>query len=212
MSYRVFDLLADKYDEWYRRNRVIAENELKLIRSMGIERPCLEVGVGTGFFASALSVDVGIDPSIGMLRIARSRDLEVVQSFGEYLPFRRSCFRTILLIATLCFLDKPYEAILECTRVLAHGGKAISCIVPRDSSWGRYYQELGRRGHPFYSQARFLTVDEMNELFRSAGLELLGMWGTLSFTPWEEPRLEEPIPWSKGVDLGFICASYAKIY
>ncbi len=210
MSFKIFDLYAERYDDWFRRNRIVVENELKLLRRIGIDKPCLELGVGTGFFASLLGVDVGLDPSINVLRIARGRGIDVVQGFGELLPFKSSCFKTVLLIVTLCFLENPEAVATESIRVLVRGGKLVSCIVPGDSSWGKYYRKLGAEGHAFYSRARFFTVEEMNKLFEGVGLEILGAWGTLSFPPWETPRAEEPVEWVKGLDLGFVCVEYLK--
>jgi len=74
----VFDSLASKYDSWYARHPVTAENEVIAARkALSGARPCLEVGVGTGFFAVRLGCDFGVDPSIGMLRVARARGVEV---------------------------------------------------------------------------------------------------------------------------------------
>ena len=92
----VFDRFWRRYDEWYQRNRVIAELELSVVKQLIKRKPVLEVGVGTGFFASKLGFEYGIDPSINMLRVARGRGIEVVQGVGEYLPFRDNSFKTML--------------------------------------------------------------------------------------------------------------------
>ncbi len=204
----LFERHAERYDSWYMRNRIIAENEARLVQLFKPRKPSVEVGAGTGFFASRLAVDVAVEPALNMLRRAHERGLEAVQALGENLPLRSSSMATVYLIVTLCFLENPDPVIAEIARVLRRDGSLVSCIVPRDSSWGRYYVELGRKGHLFYSRARFYTVGEMDSLYSRYGLTRTRTLGTLSFKPWEEPRLEEPKPWTPSSDLGFVCAEY----
>jgi hypothetical protein len=42
--------------------------------------------------------------------------------------------------------------------------RVVTCIVPRDSPWGRRYRETAARSHPFYAKARFYTVREVVEM------------------------------------------------
>ncbi|ALL01328.1 putative methyltransferase [Pyrodictium delaneyi] len=168
---------------------------------MGLRGRGLEVGVGTGWFASRLSVEYGVDPSPGMLRVARSRGVEAVLGVGENLPFRSNVFDYVLLIVTLCFVDEPAAVLQEAARVAKPGGAVAACIVPRDSMWGRYYMEQ-RRNNPFYAVARFYTVREIEAIMREAGLIVEAYSSVLRFPPWAEPRVEEPEPTPKG---GFVC-------
>ena len=207
-SFMIFERLADRYDSWYERNRIIAENEVRLVLSMGVESPSVEIGAGTGYFASRIGVDVAVEPALAMIARARHRVLIPVQALGEMLPLRSNSMATAYLIVTLCFLDNPDPVVAETARVLRPGGRLVSCIVPRDSSWGKYYIELAARGHPFYSRARFYTIDEMDSLFSRYGFRRVRARGILSFKPWEEPKPEEPVEWRHGMDLGFICAEY----
>ena len=59
-------------------------------------------------------------------------------------------------------------------------------IVPADSPWGRFYQQKGNQGHPFYSVARFYTCPQANTLAASGGFKLLKVASTLSADPGEE--------------------------
>ena len=52
----------------------------------------LEVGVGSGRFASSLGISAGVDPSSGMLTIASRRDIRTVRGMGEDLPYRDATF------------------------------------------------------------------------------------------------------------------------
>jgi len=208
LSYEVFDSYASRYDDWYFRNRIIAENEVKLLKSFGTTTNSIEIGVGTGFFASSLDIEYGIDPSINMLKIAKSRGVEVIRAFGEYLPFRNECFSRVYLIITLCFVDNPRDVLREIYRVLKSDGDVIICIVPRNSSWGQYYIEKAKRGHPIYSQAHFYTIDEILQIASEIGMGLIEIRATLSFEPKDELRYEEPHKY-RGYE-GFVCLRLIK--
>jgi ubiquinone/menaquinone biosynthesis C-methylase UbiE len=161
------------YDAWYDRHRELYYSELKAVElaSRGVPRPWLEIGVGTGRFAAPLRVDVGVDPSDAMLKVAASRGVRVVKARGEELPFQDSSFGGVFMIVTLCFLDDPVKALREVRRVLAPRGRLVLGFVPADSAWGRHYAELGRGGHKFYKYARFYTVGEVEGLLEAAGFE-----------------------------------------
>ncbi len=205
MVHEVFDVYYERYDLWYAKNRVTALNELKLVSSIvrSTPRPCVEVGVGTGWFASRVGCDYGVDPSLPMLRIAQRRGVNVVGGRGEALPLRSGVFGTVLIVVTICFVDDPLSVLVESRRVLRKGGRLVSCIVPAESEWGRHYAALGREGHPFYSVARFLTMEELNDMLVKAGFQVLRARGILTYGPLDEPRPEEPRDYS-GRE-GFVC-------
>jgi len=201
----VFDELWARYDEWFERNRVVAESEARLVEGLVSRRPVVEIGVGTGWFAARVSAEAGVDPSMAMLRVARRRlpGSLLVRGVGERLPFRGASFGTALIVVTLCFVDDPQAVLAEARRVLVEGGEVVACIVPAESPWGRLYMELGRRGHPFYSRARFLTVEEALAAAETAGFKVEGVYGTLRSPPGEAVNVEEPGPYEPG--MGFAC-------
>ncbi len=189
----LFDDRAAEYDSWYRRHRLTAENEVMLVRYMlqGLPGPCLEVGVGSGFFASAVGCGYGVDPSIEMLRIARSRGLEVALARGEKLPIRSSSVGVVLIVVSICFMDDPVEALREAYRVLMPGGRLVTCIVPAESPLGRYYMRLGRSGHPYYSRARFIESSWLARVATGIGFKLETVKATITYMPWEGERRED---------------------
>ncbi len=175
----------------------------------GAPRPIIEVGIGTGYFASKVEAEAGLDPSMNMLSIARMRGVELlVRGVGEAMPFRDEVFGTILIVVTLCFVDNPAEVLKESFRILRRGGVLVSCIIPRDSPWGEHYAKLGREGHPFYSKARFLTLKEHEELLRTSGFKILKSMGVLSYSPQGKSSYEEPSYNVKGK--GFVCVKAIK--
>jgi ubiquinone/menaquinone biosynthesis C-methylase UbiE len=172
----LFDPIADDYDRWYdtpEGNTIFLE-ELNCLR-----RACreytgrwLEVGVGTGRFASALGVSEGIDPSPAMLEIAAGRGIKTLRGSVESLPYPDMSFDGLLMVLVLCFLENPEQALGECRRVLRPDGRLLLGTIPAESPWGKLYIKQGREGHPAYSRARFYAVGETLRLFETAGFEL----------------------------------------
>ncbi|MEB3851446.1 MAG: class I SAM-dependent methyltransferase [Desulfurococcales archaeon] len=201
----LFDRLARRYEGWHLRHRVTAENEERLVREAmrGAPRPCLEVGVGTGFFAAAAGCEAGVDPSLGMLSMAAGRVPLRVQGRGEALPFASGSLGSVLVSVTLCFADDPQMLLAEASRALRPGGRLVACIVPRDTPWGRLYRSRGRLGHPLYRAARFYTLREVRSMAEAAGLKAASALATLTYPPWGRPRPEKPRPPRGGE--GFAC-------
>ncbi len=171
-----FERLADRYDAWFEseQGQRIFQVEADCIRGLlvGAPRPWLEVGVGTGRFAAALSIDEGVDPSPAVLRYASQRGIRTRLGRAEQLPYESNRFGVTLLVVTICFLDDPARAFGECRRVLREDGHAIVGLVPKDSLWGEAYARKGAEGHPFYSVAKFYTVRQVIKLAEQAGFYL----------------------------------------
>lgn len=199
----LFEEKWSRYDNWYEEHRAIYETELLTVREAlrGIDAwRSVEVGVGTGRFAAPLGIGLGIDPSINMLRVARSRGVESVAGIAEALPLRSNSLEAALLIVTICFVDDPREAVREAARVARY---VIPCIVPRESSWGRFY-EARRDRSPFYRHARFYTVREIVDMGEEAGLRLEGCASSL-YTPPPGPREPEKPRRVCDEEAGFVC-------
>jgi ubiquinone/menaquinone biosynthesis C-methylase UbiE len=204
----IFDILTEKYDAWYdsEEGRPLYESELKCLRPL-VESslpPILEIGVGTGRFAMHFSDVTGIDPSLNSLKMAGKRGVKTVHGYGENLPFGDETFGCILIIVTLCFVEKPLEVLREAKRVLRKDGSIIIGLVPKDSPWGNFYEEKKRAGHPFYSNARFYTLKDVEDMLHVAGLKISRIRSTLLQRPDEPRRIEEPVEgYVNGA--GFLC-------
>jgi len=199
----IFDLYAEKYDRWYEDHRLLYLSELEVVRYLGC-RDGLEIGVGSGRFASEIGLRAGIDPSYKMLRYVKG-DIDLVLGVGEALPFRSRSYPCSLIVVTLCFAENPLELLREAARV---SSRVVVCIVPKNSPWGKTYIELGRRGHIFYSHARFYTVKEVVEMIEAVGLKLTNIVATLSRGPDKDESFEKPIKIDDVQDAenyGFVC-------
>jgi len=192
-----FEAQADRYDSWYDgKGRLPFEIELAALRPLlaGLPEPWLEVGVGTGRFAQALGIPLGVDPSPALLEKARRRGVEVLYGEGEELVFRAACFGTVFLLTTWEFLNDPPKVLRECRRVLKPGGRLVNAILERDGRWGASYVERRRQGHPLFSRAHFDRYEDVRRLTEQAGFELLDTLSTLFQGPGETVSMEEARP------------------
>ena len=204
----MFEEHAEEYDSWYLEHPLIFESEAKAIEALGANGLGLEVGVGSGVFAKRLGVSVGIDPSLSMLLLAKSKGIEVVRGVGKYLPFRDDAFDYILIANTLCFVRNPRAMIKDAGRVLKEAGSLIVCEVPKDPSWGRLYEEKRGRGHRFYRYATLYTILNLYHILEDGGFRVVDAKGTLSLGPSEEERVEEPESSIEGKS--FVCLGAVK--
>jgi ubiquinone/menaquinone biosynthesis C-methylase UbiE len=209
----IFDILTDEYDTWYdsEGGRPLYESELNCLRPLVEDSPApiLEIGVGTGRFAMHFPGATGIDPSPVSLKMAAERGVKTVHGYGENLPFGAETFGCILIIVTLCFVEKPVEVLREAKRVLKKDGSIIIGLVPKDSPWGIFYEQKKRAGHPFYSAASFYTLQEVGDMLQAAGLKISRIRSTLLPGPDESRRVEEPVE-GYARDAGFFCIEVKK--
>lgn len=210
----VFDILTREYDEWYdsKEGSLVYESELLCLKSL-IEKDAylmLEIGVGTGRFGSYFKGTVGIDPSLNALKFAKKRGVTVVQGIGECLPFKDRTFDYVILIVTLCFVQNPIDVLKESKRVLKERGSVIIGIISSDSAWGVFYEDKRKKGHPFYSMARFYSFKELKEMFKKVGLNVISIKSTLFQKPHAVKRIEYPIDGFRE-DAGFICIKLRKL-
>jgi len=165
----IFDRYHKRYDSWYEKNKFAYLSELRAIRKVLPKKGSgLEIGVGTGRFAAALGIPIGIDPSKNMIKIAKKRDIDARLGFGEHLPFKDSMFDYVLIIITLCFTKNPRQVLKEAKRVLKRNGKIIIGIVDKNSFLGRFYR---KKKSIFYKKAHFFTVKDLTNLLKGTGFD-----------------------------------------
>jgi ubiquinone/menaquinone biosynthesis C-methylase UbiE len=178
----VFDKNYKRYDEWYDRNRFVYLSELNVLKkALPKKGKGLEIGVGTGRFASKLGIPYGIDPSANMLKIAWKRGINVQVARGEELPFEDSTFDYVLITITLCFVKDPRKVLVEAKRVLRKQGKIIVGIVDSNSFLGKYYRE--EKESVFYKNARFFGIEELTGLLSALQFNKFSYYQTLYDLP-----------------------------
>ena len=165
-----FDTHTDDYDRWFDEHPLIYGAELKAVDALlpRSREGGLEIGVGSGKFASRLGVPVGVEPSIPMAERAARQGIDVHAGVAEALPFPDGSFRYALMVVTICFVDDPLKAFEEASRVLLPGGCIVVGFVDRESEIGREY-ESRKQTSVFYRDARFHTTDDVLDLLSRAG-------------------------------------------
>ena len=149
----------------------------------------MEIGVGTGRFASVLGIKTGIDLSKRMLVIARRRGIDVKVAPGERVPFLTASFDYAAIIITLCFAKNPKELLEEAYRVLRKNGRIIIAIVDSESFLGKAYQS---KKSAFYKQARFLSVGDVTTMLKKTGFSGFSYYQTISVFPDKMNSVERP--------------------
>jgi ubiquinone/menaquinone biosynthesis C-methylase UbiE len=202
----IFDNLALEYDNWFEQEGAhIFAIEVRAFEEVldSLPKPWLEIGVGSGRFAKALGIEIGIDPSAKLLELAIKRGIKVIQGKGEQHLFRPGSFASVFLIVTLCFVDSPSEVLKETYRVLAPRGKLVLGLVLKDSPWGQFYEEMKKQGHRFYKHATFYKYDEVSTILEEAGFSITNVVSTLFQKPGKVEHMELP---QKGLlpDAGFV--------
>ncbi|WP_341275817.1 class I SAM-dependent methyltransferase [Methanoeremita antiquus] len=130
--------------------------------------PLIEVGCGSGRFAKALGLKVGIEPSLSFCRIARNRGVAAVRGRAEALPVKSRACRAVLLITVICFLKSPIPALKEIFRILIPGGQVVVAFIERDGKIHKKYileKEKGR----FLSHAKFYSEQEVCSFLKESG-------------------------------------------
>jgi len=192
---RVFNSLASNYDAWFEEEgRLIFASEVQALRQALplLPKPWIEVGVGSGRFAQALGIDIGLDPSSKLLDMARNRGISVFLGRGEEMPFQDGVFGTAFFVVTLCFVDSPRKILGEAARLLKSHGKVVLGLVLKESPWGQLYQREKETGHRFYSHAMFYGYGEVGMFLKKAGFFVEQITSTLFQRPGEVNHIELP--------------------
>ncbi|MDD5700695.1 MAG: class I SAM-dependent methyltransferase [Dehalococcoidales bacterium] len=195
MNNTPFNNLASEYDAWFdEKGKLIFEIEVKAFQEIlpGLPKPWLEVGAGSGRFAQALGIDTGVEPSIEMVKIARSRGINTFLSKGEQQVFEDASFGTVFLITTLCFLESPLDVLKEAHRIIVPGGKIVLGVILKDSPWGKYYEQKKLESHPIYKYATFYRCSDVARLTLKAGFMGERIISTLLQSPGEVRYPEDP--------------------
>src|SRR5580704_13743589 len=111
--------------------------EARRLRESLIPKPSgelLEVGIGSGlnleFYSPQVQRVYGVDPSLELQRMARTRAGSInveflLQTAEEPLPLENASIDTIVLTWTLCSIANPPKALEEMKRVLKASGRLI---------------------------------------------------------------------------------------
>ncbi len=160
------------YDAWFDRHPNKYASELIAIKQfIPSGKGGVEIGVGTGRFASPLGISVGVEPSAGMAQLARERGIKVIEGLAEALPLASNTYDFVLSVTSICFFSNPNVALQEIYRIIKPKGYLVIAFVDKDSKLGKQYQERKVAGHTFYNTASFYSVKEVVDMLTSAGFK-----------------------------------------
>jgi SAM-dependent methyltransferase len=174
-----FDQYAEQYEEWFSNFKAVYDIEVEALREVmpnsaadnSGEARGVEIGAGSGLFASRLGVQYGVEPSAVMLEKAKQRAIEMYQGAAENLPLEDGSVDYTLMVTAICFLDDLDRAMAEIKRVLRPGGLAIFGFVDKDSPLGQLYLEH-KDEDVFYRRASFRSATEVIAALEQHGLVL----------------------------------------
>ena len=150
----IFEGKAAGYDSWFDENPLLLESEAEAIRQVMPEfRNGVEIGVGTGIFASRFGIGTGVDPSPDM---------------GSWAERRGIKYDLALMVTVDCFLTDPEAAFREIHRVLQPGGKFVIAFLDRETELGAQYEQF-KMEDPIYCHATFHSAAEITALLERTG-------------------------------------------
>ena len=169
----VFDEYAKDYDSWFVENNLIYDAEVTAIENLMQKHvEYIEVGVGTGLFATKLGIKSGVEPSKSMGEIAIKRGVKVLDAVAEKLPFADNSIEGILMVTVDCFIKDILPVFKEAYRVLQNGGSYIIAFIDRDAPLGEGY-EKNKEDSLYYKGATFRSSSEMKDLLQNAGFKMV---------------------------------------
>jgi ubiquinone/menaquinone biosynthesis C-methylase UbiE len=189
-----FETHYEEYDAWFDRNTNVYESELLGVREV-LPPPgdWVEIGVGSGRFASRLAIPTGVEPAEGIAILARGRGINVLKGKAECLPLENESVDAAFLITTLCFVDDVDRTFHEVARVLRTGGHAVVAFIPKDSRFGERYCANASEDR-FFRHATLPTKRRVFDAIEAAGLEIERIVQTLTGSPERaNDRIEPPV-------------------
>ncbi len=125
----------DEFSAWYENERhrgyhaMLDDLEVDLLCEYARDADVLEIGCGTGLILDRVKdvskSAVGVDLSVGMLRGALERGLDVAQADATALPFADESFDVVYSFKVLAHIEDIGTALAEAARVTRPGGHML---------------------------------------------------------------------------------------
>src|SRR3989339_796983 len=180
VNFKIFDAIATDYDNWFEQNDNIFRSEIRALKlSISPHKKGIEIGTGTGRFAKALKIPVGVEPSENMASIAMSRGINVVNACAENLPFHNNSFDFVLFVTTVCFLNGIEKAFSETNRILNTNGAVVIGFIDKNSPLAKVYKNSKNK---IYQKSHFYSAEELTGILSKSGFNNFTFLNTLNDT------------------------------
>jgi len=167
-----FNLVARFYDRVFRF--LSPERLMSLLQARPAER-ILDIGGGTGRVSQTFGDDYTVivcDPSWGMLKEARQKQMIACCGLAERLPFVNDAFDRMVMVDTFHHLRDQHAAAKETLRVLRPGGRLV-IEEPDIRRWTVKWVALGER--LLLMRSRFYSIADLARVFEEAGGRIVAM-------------------------------------
>jgi ubiquinone/menaquinone biosynthesis C-methylase UbiE len=138
-SWKAYDSVAEEYERLTPLVFGRLAHDLVELLSPGPAALVLDAGTGTGTAADAVAqrlgpdgAVVGVDPSVGMLRLARGRAAALVAGVLPGLPFGDTTFDVAIANLVLSHLVELEAGVADLVRALRPGGRLGVTAWPED--------------------------------------------------------------------------------
>ncbi|CAL7935142.1 unnamed protein product [Xylocopa violacea] len=130
----VYDQISNHFDETRHRQW---PNVSKFLQSLNIGDVVLDVGCGNGKYLHQQKhiFKIGCDRSYNLMKICRSKNLEVLLSDCLYLPYKDNSLDAVICIAVIHHLsthERRKQAIRELARILRLNGKCLIYVWAKE--------------------------------------------------------------------------------
>ncbi len=144
-----YDTIAPSYEALHREEQL---RKLRIIRehlALPREARILDVGSGPCWSAELFDCVTGVDPSLGLLRLARNstrnRSMpELLQARAEALPFRNHTFDAVLCVTAIHHFELD-KALREMKRVARPGAPVVITVLKKAKGKESIVQKLRER-------------------------------------------------------------------
>ncbi|MCK9225186.1 MAG: class I SAM-dependent methyltransferase [Candidatus Muirbacterium halophilum] len=168
-----FDAEIEEYEKWFNENDKLLSNEINIIKQLLPDfNKGIEIGVGTGIFASKLGIKNGVEPSKKMASKAIERGICVEIGKAENLPVADECYNLALMVTVDCYLNDVFKAFLEVNRILVKNGVFVIAFLDKSTPLGKIYED-NKHLDKNYKYATFHSYKEISDWLIKANFEIM---------------------------------------